>query len=391
MFKKKTNLIIILLFFISILTPPIMMCLHKLHVIYTSFTGSLSGYFEKKEKQSFTLNNYKNKSFQKSFEDYFSEKLTFREFYIRLYNQIQYSMFNISNRPIGKHNQIFEMGYINSECVLLPEYDYSIPSNYENLTYYVKNIETLQNLLKENDINFLFYITPSKANVCYDDLPLKYRIKKQQKNSPYCYLKELLNKSNINYLDSRDFLLNNEIPNFYPTGIHWSRPLEQTVSKAIINKLIKISGKAYPRKKLENLMKSDKPFVRDTDVFLLANIFEKQKNIYYEYEATFDVSENSIKPKFLIQGGSFAIGFYNYDYGKYTDECYKIFYNQTFQSQIGVSPIQKWEDIPIDSILKNIDFVIIELNESVINQYSDGFVDYLISQLINYKNGENKK
>ena len=46
--------------------------------------------------------------------------------------------------------------------------------------------------------------------------------------------------------------------------------------------------------------------------------------------------------------------------------------------------MSKWDEIDFNEILDNVDYVIIELNEAVINYYSNGFVEYLDSFLDTY-------
>ncbi len=130
---------------------------------------------------------------------------------------------------------------------------------------------------------------------------------------------------------------------------------------------------------------SNVPIKRDADVFNLANIFEKPQGTYYEYEAETKAGLDSLKPNFMIQGGSFAEGFYNYDYADFTKNSYLFFYNRHFcKKDKFLIKITKWEDIDFTEILDNVDFVVVELNEAVIPNFSNGFVEYLDSFLDRY-------
>lgn len=387
---KKIFITIYSIIFLSIVFIPFFLTgALYLHLTNRSFQGfDLNGYFNTYEKPDFSKRNYIKGKFQKDFEAWFNTNVSYRGFYIRMYNQIQFSLFKVSNHFIGKNNDIFEKEYIDAECGLVPECDFSNPENYQKLTEYVNHLENIQNKLQKVGKYFLFYTTPSKAAQNYDDIPLKYRLKKPEGyKSPYYYLKGLVSGRNINYIDSRDFSSKDGIPDFYTTGIHWARPIEQRVSQAIVENLSMISNKKLPKIILKELVSSDTPIKRDADVFNLANLLQgPPKTKYYEYEAEIQTDSEPLMPKFLIQGGSFAEGFYYvYDYVDYCSESYKFFYNLIYRKrnepQIQMS---KWDEIDFNEILDNVDYVIIELNEAVINYYSNGFVEYLDSFLDTY-------
>lgn len=358
----------------------------------TNFTGinfnrQLSGFFDNPpSKERFSPKKYFNKEFQKNFEQRFNHDINLRERYIRLYNQIQFTFFKLMpKRIIGENNDLFEFTYIDAECGLSKANDFSIPENFKKLEDYINHLQSIQNKLDKIGKYFIFYTTPSKATYHYKNIPLKYRLKKRDDyKQPYFYLKELISSRNINHIDSRDFFQKNNPPVFYTTGIHWARPLEQRVSQAIVEKMRDLSGQNLPEIILKEIKSSTKPYRRDADLFNLANIFSKPNGTYYEYRAEIKREPSFDEPKFLIQGGSFSEGFYSFDYYAYSKESYKFFYDQIFRRNDSEQPILTWETIDFTTILNNIDFVIIELNEAVISSYSSGFVGFLDAFLDTY-------
>lgn len=382
---KKITILYSILFLLIVYLPSSLMIAYRLHLTSKTFqVFNLVGYFESHKRPSFSKHFYANGDYQKNFEKWLNSRISFRGFYIRLYNQIQFSIFKLSNRIIGKNDDIFEISYINTECGFIS--DFSNPENYQKLNEYVNHLENIQNKLKKTGKYFIFYITPSKATQHFNNIPLKYRLKKPKDyTTPYYYLKKLLSETSINYLDSRDFFSTDGTPDFYTTGIHWARPIEQRVSQAIVENLSSRSNQKLPKIILNELTSSNAPIKRDADVFNLVNMFEKPKGTYYEYEAETKAESDSLKPNFMIQGGSFAEGFYHYDYADFTRNSDKFFYNVTFRKKDGTQiKITKWEDIDFTEILDNVEFVIIELNEAVIHGFSNGFVEYLDSFLNGY-------
>ena len=354
-----------------------------------NFKGHLNGFFDTPQKKNFSIINYSNRNYQNNFEAWFSSNIGLRGYFIRLYNQIQFSFFNlVPSGVVGANGNIFELPYIDAECGLTAKFDFSDSTQFKKLEEYVNHLESIQNKLNTIGKNLVFIITPSKAAVNFNDIPLKYRLKRKSNFiSPYFYLKKELSHKDINLIDSRSLFSTNETPIFYVTGIHWARPIEQRFSQALVEKMSSLTKQDLPKISLGKLNISNTPFLRDADIFNNANTILKPHGLYYEYEATIDSSSNSQKPRFLIQSGSFAEGFYFFDYDNLSQDSYKFFYNKIFRKKRnpGVS-MTSWNDIDFSEILNEIDIVIIETNEAYIPNFNDGFVEYLDSFLDSYKN-----
>ena len=373
-------------FILLILLPLFFMVAEPLTGI--NFKGNLDGFFDIPQKAVFSIGSYNTHNYQKNFESWFSFNIGLRGYIIRLYNQFQFTFFNlVPNGIVGKNKDIFESAYIDAECGLTSKTDFSIPQNFRNLKSYVNHLESIQGKLGSIGKSFIFLITPSKATVNFNDIPLKYRLKRKYNfTPPYFYLKKLLSQKNINHIDSRDLFLKDGIPNFYTTGIHWARPIEQRFSQILIEKMSLLSKRNLPRISLGKLKVSKEPFTRETDIFNNANIFFKPHGTYFEYEAQVDTTKNKQEPKFLIQGGSFAEGFYSFDYAAHSKKSYKFFYDKIYRKRTNADvPISKWEDVDFTEILDSIDVVIIEANEAYIPHFSDGFVEFLDNFLDSYK------
>ena len=353
-----------------------------------NFQGHLSGHFNKPPtKTVFSIKTYINRGYQKNFEQRLNYDIGLRNYYVRIYNQIQFSLFKLaSNKIVGRNNDIYEMPYIDAECGITDEFDYSFPQNLAELYNYVDHLESIQRKLGSINKHFLFIITPSKAATNHENIPLKFRIKNKNFTPPYFYLKSILSSKHINYIDSRDFLSKDSIPDFYTTGIHWARPLEQHISQAIVRKMISLSNLDIPQITLKGINKSEKPYKRDADIFENANLIFKPSGTYYEYTAEIENDKDYILPKFLLQGGSFIEGFYFFDYADFSKESYKFFYNDVFRkkNEPDRQIYKKWQNVNFTEIMDNVSFVIIELNEAAIPKYSNGFANYLDAFLDSY-------
>ena len=114
-----------MLFLAVIFLPAFLTCLSK--ITGRPFRGHLDGYFDKVSRPHFSGGQYLSGTFQAEFEKWLNSSIRPRGYYIRLYNQIQYSLFRLSKYIVGKHGDIFAILYIDAECGTDKSYDFSIP------------------------------------------------------------------------------------------------------------------------------------------------------------------------------------------------------------------------------------------------------------------------
>lgn len=378
----------IVFLFLTILYMPIIL-MTGYWISGTKLDVELEGYSDAIEKPAFSIEDYIEGTYQASYSSWKETTFLPRGVYITAYNTLQYNLFNLGNRIVGKNKDIFEIDYINAELCIGNENDYSILERRKELEEYVNTLNSINDKLDKIGKKLFIYITPSKANVNYSNIPYRY-IVQGNKNGVRSvdYLIELLNEYQLPYLNSSDYLDELEYPAFYTTGIHWSRTYEQIVNREIIQNLTDITGKKYRGFEITGVEISDEPFWRDSDVFDLLNVWNPDyEDNYYQYLMEIEVPEEYDKMNMLLQGGSFADGL-----RKDILECnpnenlYYVNYDVFLQNREGVYTVLNgsYDKLPLTDILDEIDCVVIELNEAVIHRYSNGFVNYLNNYLNDY-------
>lgn len=389
--KVKLNIIrkiICVVFFWGIIGLPLM-----LQGIFSltgrAFDLTLNGYFDKYEKPDLTLNAFISGDYQKRFEAWLNNNILSRGAYIKLYNQIRYSCFDMGNNIIGKEKNLFEMYDIANELSLNDRVDYSLSENQKKMEKYVDCLERIDTKLRAIDKHLLVYTTPSKAEYEYDSIPLKYKLQARSNGKRGIDIfREEINKTEVNYLDTREVIINNiNTPVFYSTGIHWSRPAEQISSVAVMDILSEISGKNLRNIDLGMLNSNANPYWRDDDLFELLNIFSSPtEKKYYEYSVSREYPEKYEKTKLLLQGGSFAQGLQKDYFDFYSnEELYYINYNNYIMNPDGeIKQLGEWSELDLGSYLDLVDFVVIEVNDAAIHNESNGFVVYLNEYLDEY-------
>lgn len=385
--KYKINIIFICLIVMPILTSWVLPLLGVSNLV------NIQGHFDKVEFPAYQTQSILSKDFQNQFSKWFENQLEIRKIFIKTYNQIKYSLFDVSFLIIGKNKELIEIPYAYDYCNL-GAYQQTEQRD-EAIRQYVQTLADVQQKLLQHNKYFLLYITPSKLSYNAQNLPQSYALRKSpDEQRAVDVFRQALKESNINYLDSKDIISTNDVyPIFYTTGIHWSRPAEQQCSIALINKLSEISGKHFHNNRLGELKSSNTPFWRDADVFNLLNIWHgKMDPTYYEYEVQPDniagSSDKYDQLRLLIQGGSFSEGLHRDHFADYPDDKrWYINYNNAvfdYDEHVFANIKKDWHNLDLQQYLDDTDCIVIEINECVVIGQSDGFAAYLDNFLSSY-------
>jgi len=360
-------------------------------LFHKEFDVPVNGYFDSYERPDLDAATYVNGQFQKNFEAWLNNSLVPRNRYIKLYNQLQYSLFNQpSNRILGKNHDVFEEHYIISE-LCMNGVDYTLPEKDAEMQRYVDTLVSVQKKLSPYGKSLIVYTTPSKAYWNKENIPNKYMIQAVDGKRGIDAFREKIAKSDIPYFDTHLVAEKSTYPVFYKTGIHWSRPVEQVSSVELVSMMGNVLGADFRELLLGDIKAQSEPFWKDTDVFDLLNLyFPPDACTYYEYETTCTYPAEFDKLRVLLQGGSFSAGIQQDYFRTYTgDEVHAIFYDQSIEYDGGdIRPLNGWSELDLQALLDQTDIVLIELNEAALSAYSSGFVEYLDGFLDSYSPGE---
>lgn len=260
---------------------------------------------------------------QKYWEINFSEHLPLRSLFIRMNNQIYYSLFNKSymysgQMVIGKSNQLFEIAYINSYCGKDNRTD-------EKLLEWADKLQSLSQFFEKQGKIFIYLITPSKAEYFPEKIPNRFACK-EKKLTPTERMERLLKERHIKFVNGGSLIKNSKhtygVDLFPQGGTHWNNLGAVLVSNAIIseinnNSTKKIQPIAFDYKITKN------PQGQDRDLLWLLNLLHP--NDHYpipELNYTSPSVKNS-NVNLVFIGGSFL------------EKLIKIFQtNHTFSSII---------------------------------------------------------
>lgn len=349
----------------------------------TTIDIKLEGFTKNQKKPVLSWNSFIKGDYQKDYTKWWENSFAPRGVIIKSYNQIRMDVFGESNRIIGKNDCLFEIEYIQEYLSMLPKFNFKSQENQKRLENYLKKVETVSAKLKKMDKLLLLYTTPSKCDYMAEYIPEKY----MKQASPdriraVEYFEEIIGNYNILYLNGKEIIeqAQMDIPVFYKTGIHWSRPAEQLVSSNIMKVIQKEKYPNIRTFELEEVKQQKTSFWRDTDIEKLINVWSFPAETYYEYTTERVMPEQYGRMNILIQGDSFSEGFRrDVLENQIADNVTQVFYNSMYYDEFETmwEIKESWEDLPLADFLQETDVVIIELNEQFITDTSWGFIDYL--------------
>lgn len=187
----------------------------------TGMTSSL------KPPKQMDLKHFKNHEVQKYIEQKLSESLPLRSWFIRLSNQLYYSIFKTSyayynNIVIGKNNTLFEKIYITSYCGLIEPLNYS----QKQLVDWANKLKELSDFFEKNGKTFIYLITPNKAEYMPEAIPKRYHCHVRGPSPHLKLFTQLLDERKINYVNAVDLIFTAtqqfNTSMFVKGGTHWN-------------------------------------------------------------------------------------------------------------------------------------------------------------------------
>lgn len=180
----------------------------------------LHGAVAKIENPSFNIESWFQDSFQKSKEEYLNSEFGFRTFFVRLNNQIDFSLFGkVHAKQVvrGKENYFYEYNYI-------PAYYGLDFIGEEKIESTMKQLKTIQDSLASRNKTFIFVMTASKGQFYPEYFPDSCTYSKSKAN--YEVYMQKAKDLGVNCIDFNSYFLslknNSKYPLYSKYGIHWT-------------------------------------------------------------------------------------------------------------------------------------------------------------------------
>ena len=190
----------------------------------------------------FTWQNWKSGEFQEKYDRYLEDHIGFRPFFVRLYNQIDYSLFGeIHARGVveGKQGYLYERSYI--EAYTGRDY-----TGDKHIRHKARLTALLQDTLMKTNTLLLPVFIPGKASFFPEFIPDEMLEPRGEQTNEQA-LKRTFDTLGVEYLDLSEWYLNlkgkTEYPLYPKLGIHWSDYGVSLVIDTLISYLGERSGR----------------------------------------------------------------------------------------------------------------------------------------------------
>jgi len=302
-FKDMKTMIKRILFSIIIL----MLLLPLIQVTYLFIKlEPLGGSYVPAEKPVFSWDAWFSDNYQEKFNKYIEEHIGFREFFIRLNNQLDFNIFKIAHAEgvvVGKKNYMFEEDY-------LLEYNGELFIGKIPIERKVRQIKFLQDYLKKTyNIDLIPVFEPGKASFFPEYIPDKYH-PNLNKITNYKYYIECFDRYNVKYIDMNAWfksIKNTSKYSLFPQyGIHWSSYGAMLAMDSLAKYIEKTRNIDLPDISITKINYTNKLQGVDYDMGKAMNLLFKMPTYKMAYpKISFINDKTKTKPSVLVIGDSF--------------------------------------------------------------------------------------
>jgi hypothetical protein len=273
----------------------------------------LDGDFVLAEKPVFSWTDWYKGGFQISYDKYLEDHIGFRDFLVRLTNQIDYSLFRIPHAEgvlVGKNNQLFEYDYIRA-------YVGEDFIGEENIDKKIRKLKFIQEYLKEErNIDLILVFEPGKASFYPENIPDRYLDNVSANTNFNSFLKKAI-EHEIKFIDFKAYFNSIKGTTKYPLypqyGIHWSVYGMSYAADSLISYIEDLRTIDLPEYYIDSLQVETYSRRPDYDVGktlnLLFRLREKEKLAYPVYR--FEDNTDKDKPMVLTIADSYYWNIFN--------------------------------------------------------------------------------
>lgn len=333
----------------------------------------LKGAITKPEKKYINSTDWFSGRYQEQEEKYLNETFGFRSLFIRLNNQIAFSLFNKAKANgviIGKHNYLFEENYIKA-------YYGTDFIGIDSVTHRMQRLKYIQDTLAKLHKNIILVFAAGKGSFYPEYFPDKYKTQKGITN--YQTHIEIAQKMGLSYIDFNKYFIENKSASKYPLypqyGIHWSYYGMCIAADSIVRYIEKVRNIDMPNF-YWNEVDLAEPRESDYDIADGMNIKFKLKSFKMAYpKIQFQSDSGKTKPSVLVISDSFYWGMFGFGIitRSFSDNHF-WFYNKEVYPSNNESQL-KTNQVDLKEEIAKHDVIIIMATEATLPGFGWGFIE----------------
>ena len=371
---KKTNKYSKILFIIIllILLTPFLYQLSRLPDI-----SKLNGDIKLEKKAEFSWATWFAEDYQKQQEKYVNQKFGFRSTFVRINNQIAFSLYGKAKANgviIGKKNYLYEEAYIRA-------YFGNDFIGKEKIDEKISKIKAIQDVLKKKNKDLIIIFAAGKGSFYPEYIPDSFITEKTITN--YDYYLQRVKEENINHIDFNLWFREMKDTSTYllypKTGIHWSKYGMVLVADSLIKYIEDMRQIDMPDFYwLDIELAHDNPNTTDRDIEKGMNLLFRMPIKLMAYPKVIEFDEkNKTKPKVSVFADSYYWGLYNMGLSsKAFDNGQFWFYNKNVYTPNAKNKT-KVSDINYKEAISNQDVIILMATDATLHKFAFGAIDDL--------------
>lgn len=335
----------------------------------------LDGDFTLHPRPAFTWSSWMKGTFQENFDRYIEDHIGFRPFFVRLHNQLDFSLFRKANAEgilVGRRNILHEYDYVRAWLGL----DFIGKATIDKK---LARFRFLQDHLKEKlNIDLILVLEPSKARTYPETLPKRF-LQQPQHLSNYEYISQQARALNLNLLDLNALFLKIkdtiDYPLFPPYGIHWGDYTMPFVADTLLHFIEHLRGIKLPAYQTRFFLR-EFPSEIDYDAGRTLNLLFRLPHPTMLYpEFIFSDTASGTKPMVLAVADSYYWNFFNTRIPRY------LFANEAFwYFNAKVYPDfyfgEKWtKDLNLQEEIEKQDVILLCITERFLHKLGWNFID----------------
>lgn len=329
----------------------------------------------------YSTEHWLNGTFQDSVERAFNDRFGFRNMFIRINNQVAYSLYRkaLANGVIiGKDNYLYEIGYIWSQN----------GDNYigdSTIRARAEQIKELQEYFEQQGKHFVVIFAAGKGSFYPEYIPDRFAKSTDPAiSSKSTNLDEYANNFDhigVNYINFNKWFLEmkdtSEYSLFPRTGTHWSYYGMVLVIDSLHNYIGDVTGRELPPIEIGEIELSRDYKASDSDIELSMNILFRVNRDMLAYPKIRMVETDIDKLRGIVIADSFYWGLHNLGFSSHVFDkgefwfYNRLAYSRSFDGRASLDTLNRRER------LENADVIILMATEATLPKFPYGIENVL--------------
>lgn len=257
------------------------------------------------ELPSLQEKSWKDRTFQRNFEKWWTSHFGFRKLALKTKNTL-YDLVNLNKIHAGYNRTLIETTNGN----LIEELEISLLYNEpcrQNEALLAPKLQKLVRTLQADNRQILFVLGSTKAHVYEDEIPERFKFFAHKKFDVYSYWEDLLKRLNIPYFNTvpmmKEMAKKEGYEPYARTGTHWAAYGAARVTQGILKRL----GLEVPT--IQQIAMVDKAPFDERDIANLMNSFITYLPNERFPRVTLAPPKSPIKKNFVVLGDSYTHSF----------------------------------------------------------------------------------